>query len=146
MAPRLHQKRPNLEQNGTGEGEKELRRSAPAAASKLRVQKQQKEGEELLKSARTEEDASTNNGQREKRREEEREREQGRERERSGIEGFRTLSLFFFPVCPSLRESARYAWISRGRVLGGQRAAGNVRAGQGDNHGQGMKGQLISEM
>ena len=103
MAPRLHQKRPNLEQNGTGEGEKELRRSAPAAASKLRVQKQQKEGEALLKSARTEEDASTNNGQREKRREEEREREQGRERE-EWDRGFQnSLSLFL----PGLPESAR---------------------------------------
>ena len=69
MEPKLHQKRPKLEQNGTKGCKKELRRSAPAGASKLRVQKQQKGCEALLKTARTEEDATTKNGQREKRKE-----------------------------------------------------------------------------
>jgi hypothetical protein len=80
------------------EGEKELRRSAPAAASKLRVPTQQKGGEALQKPATTEEDASTRNGQREKRREErERESGGGEERDEAREEwdrGFRTL-LFF---------------------------------------------------
>jgi len=80
MEPKLHQKRPKLEQNGTKGGKKELRRSTPAASSKLCVQKQQKGCKALLKTARTEEDASTKNGQREKRRDE-RERERERERE-----------------------------------------------------------------
>jgi hypothetical protein len=101
------------------EGEKELRRSAPAAASKLRVPTQQKGGEALQKPATTEEDASTRNGQREKRREE-RERERGRRGARRGERGVgsRVSDSPFLPVCPSLREPARYAWFSRGRVLG----------------------------
>ena len=98
------------------EGEKELRRSAPAAASKLRVPTQQKGGEALQKPATTEEDASTHNGQREKRREERRERRAGEgeerdeARERSGIEGFG------LPFSSGLPEPARSAWFSRGRV------------------------------
>ena len=83
------------------EGEKELRRSAPAAASKLRVPTQQKGGEALQKPATTEEDASTHNGQREKRRDERRERRAGEGEERDEARereewdrGFRT-PLFF---------------------------------------------------
>jgi hypothetical protein len=77
IEPKLHQKRPKLEQNGTKGGKKELRRSTPAASSKLCVQKQQKGCEALLKTARIEEDAITKNGQREKRKDK-REREKGR--------------------------------------------------------------------
>ena len=56
MAPKLHQKRSEQDQNGTGEGEKELRRSAPATAWKLCVPTQQKGGEALQKPATTEEE------------------------------------------------------------------------------------------
>ena len=107
------------------EGEKELRRSAPAAASKLRVPTQRKRGEALQKTATTEEDASTKHSQRETR------------RETSGIEGFR------LSFSSGLPEPARYAWFQSGTGTGqAERAAGNVRAGQGTIHGQGMEGQL----